>query len=1795
MLVKNKKLLIFSVISIVAVIFVLFASPVLAELDTGLDAVAGETGLGDNDLVTIVGNIIKVFLGVLGVIGIVIVLYAGFLYMTSGGNQDQIQKARKMLISALIGLVIILSAYAITAFIIRQFGDATGAGDGTSGNNGCIGTQCLNIGGQKILFAKIIPNEDVPIYNFSVKVVFNYPLTQESVDNLNAGNHIVVSKVEADGTSTDVEGTVEVVAGNKLAYFTPSEACPPECSESSSCFDKDSDYSVVIQNPNTIKSTVLDSSDSQLSLYCGEFAPCTDEFGTGNKCDKEYPEVILEEPGKNQAYCRGFDYPVNVAVQASDDTALAIMYYVFDSEKTGELAKNEVEYDNFEEVEGYPTIHTSYFTWENDLEETEFLTRHTIAGGAIDIADHVYQKRAHTIRLYDPVCCDDDGEFICNDADPQCPKCTGGDCTEDSDCVFKCVEGKCVAPAVITNVLPSEGDFGALVTIVGSNFGSYDSAKSKVFFYNDVEAELGCDPTFAWSNNQIIAQVPEGFSTGAIKITTINDEIETTSDEDGWIGDFIKNPNVNYPGICEVSENTCGVCQVCKSGSRQNSCLSSCSDLNSEECTTCVQTSCSSECPGDLFEQNSCAMGEAEQTFYIAGQGFENDSVSDVNFGVRDLLTNSAGWTPNRISGLVVPNVQSGYTSVAINKGEYCAIQTCTKGEGERCEFGEEGCNCSLGQVCGVEQKHDGITEGYDKDSDSVIDYVCGCYTNGASNAFESFSADEGLANCEYDFGCYNLDYSFPEFDDEGQKFVSMGNCNDGIDNDGNNEIDYSGGYIETEGILFTCGCNQPGELMLEPRIDILNESCPDETYEKSCVEHDVYGSSNKGYDRYNEEGDSVLEDLYYYEQGVYSIIPQTIKERCGCYNEQSNKFEDYRALIPAVDYVTGEELSPCFDLPETVPLCIDVDGNLVEYISKSGNTYIEKDSNCAYASSSEGEVSSSLDAILDYEYIEIDESEDCVCQNLVSNPVRFNVLDTVDEPVIDEISPPNEAPANQLITIKGKNFLDTAGRVIFVRGEERFTGAIGCEGSGWSNYEITVKIPDELKVEDGGANVSVDIVVQTTNNLSDTEVYQINNSLPVAGLCRVRPNNGPVRTPVSIVGENLGANNTIYDIYFKTNTTAVSANEVGATWNSERIGNVLVPNGVELGEGEVYLQNDGGDKSNSLDFRFGSCSADSCLDGEVCCPDGVCSSVTIGCRANARAVNPSEFAWQISTGILPNIPKVLERTCIYGGANISASPLPSKGLRDACPNELISATFNQPIPIESFNARTCLLDGLPDVGLVCDPEIPAANCECEVEATPKVVVKMCSEVDAEGDSAPCDLDLCCAASNEDRDECEDISDTCVKVNVDLTAGLINGSWYSPDLPDNNLEYSNADGESCNVYDPDCEAKKPVSMLKLQETFIEEDSAKYEPILQTRGSSKLMPNMWYQVEIAGGENGVRNAEGYYLPETYKWKFKTADTDCIPEELAVTPAKGLIEEILGQEIYNAYAVLGCKMLGDLGDEWYWDVSNVGDDNLKASFQGNLCIDGESVSVCFGDVFGRRANYGVYGINPLAIIGADTIDISDDRIDPGYSVSLETTSDDLVQISAEANFGQGLISEEAELEINFIDPKVVDYYPICDSACINTQVRAGFNTQMQESTIEAVSGDDGYLDNVYIFPCTTVSCTAFSIPPQPENFENFVPGRADDLGLALTENDINYIYSSSAGSQVNRLDINFSNGKLLEPNRSYRVVITNDVKSLTGKRLTELNYALNSDIPVNCMDGIDNDRRGGVDFSGGYSTA
>lgn len=97
-------------------------------LPTGVGTTAG---LGTQDIRLTIAKIIRVAMSLLGIVAVVIVLIGGFIWMTAGGNDDKVAEAKKWIYAGVIGLAIILSAYAIATFVIDRLVTATTDTTGT--------------------------------------------------------------------------------------------------------------------------------------------------------------------------------------------------------------------------------------------------------------------------------------------------------------------------------------------------------------------------------------------------------------------------------------------------------------------------------------------------------------------------------------------------------------------------------------------------------------------------------------------------------------------------------------------------------------------------------------------------------------------------------------------------------------------------------------------------------------------------------------------------------------------------------------------------------------------------------------------------------------------------------------------------------------------------------------------------------------------------------------------------------------------------------------------------------------------------------------------------------------------------------------------------------------------------------------------------------------------------------------------------------------------------------------------------------------------------------------------------------------------------------------------------------------------------------------------------------------------------------------------------------------------------------------------------------------------------------
>jgi len=119
-----KKILLFTVcIVVVSSLMSSFAlAQNLGDASRELGKVGVEAGVSDNaDIPSVIGAGINAALALVGLIFMILMIYAGYLWMTARGEEEQIKKSQKIIIASVIGLVIVVSAYAITFMVTSRF------------------------------------------------------------------------------------------------------------------------------------------------------------------------------------------------------------------------------------------------------------------------------------------------------------------------------------------------------------------------------------------------------------------------------------------------------------------------------------------------------------------------------------------------------------------------------------------------------------------------------------------------------------------------------------------------------------------------------------------------------------------------------------------------------------------------------------------------------------------------------------------------------------------------------------------------------------------------------------------------------------------------------------------------------------------------------------------------------------------------------------------------------------------------------------------------------------------------------------------------------------------------------------------------------------------------------------------------------------------------------------------------------------------------------------------------------------------------------------------------------------------------------------------------------------------------------------------------------------------------------------------------------------------------------------------------------------------------------------------
>jgi cysteine-rich repeat protein len=512
-----------------------FTSPALhAQVGEGLNAVAPTIRLSSSDPRVIAARIINVALGLLGIIFLALVVYAGFLWMTSGGDAGNAEKARTLLRNAVIGLIIILSSWAITRYVLTRLLEATnpsGGGaiqDGGSAGGGGFGAGGGTFSGFQV--SSISPTGDVPWRNVRVRFIFN-----DQVDPASASSYVKVYRV-AD--NAPVDGTVTVLGS--VVEFVPTAPCPAAVSER--CFEENTQFRASVTRD--MRSLARGGVASQ-RLVCGGLAPaCEAIFKTGNQVDNSAPNVTITAPYYGQSVSQNDS--VIIATRAVDNFAVSYVSSSVGGADIGVASPTSTQ-PVFAASIPWSTrgVATGTYALRSSAHDGD---SNRALSGEVMVAvrpEHCFNGRQ------------DEDEAGLDCGGDACGHCAGAVCRDSLECNGLCERGVCVERPVILGVSPNNGKAGSIVTISGANFGS---RPGQVRFWDGAgfgavaSAPVVCASGTTWSATQIIVEVPPSARTGAIQVTNASSSLsDATNDTNGPILDGFTVNGVSRPGLCGIA------------------------------------------------------------------------------------------------------------------------------------------------------------------------------------------------------------------------------------------------------------------------------------------------------------------------------------------------------------------------------------------------------------------------------------------------------------------------------------------------------------------------------------------------------------------------------------------------------------------------------------------------------------------------------------------------------------------------------------------------------------------------------------------------------------------------------------------------------------------------------------------------------------------------------------------------------------------------------------------------------------------------------------------------------------------------------------------------------------------------------------------------------------------------------------------------------------------------------------------------------------------------------------------
>ncbi|MDD4271588.1 MAG: IPT/TIG domain-containing protein [Patescibacteria group bacterium] len=539
---KNIKKLLFTFCLLAALLSLAHFAMAATAPDVGLEAAAG-TGLSAaNDPRIIAANIIRIVLGFLGIIAVGLIIYAGWLWMTAEGEAEKVEKAKKILIGAVIGLTICLASFAIASFILNNLLDATGTGTTSTIPGG--GT--VTPGGG----TPTLPGEGQPCLKDSLD-------TQCVAGRCAAGlscsaTDCLCKKTNQPGEGQSCDGNTNL-AGCQAVDCADSLAC--SSNDNCSCIKTPL---IAWVSPIDASSTPNGAIGNFITIGGRYFGTTTGQVIFTGDPNNAGDDKAATFPNQVNPLCVSF-WQDNQIIAVVPAGAVSGPIKVIDSK------------NYFDTTDNNRGARLKDFLI-NNIKRPGLCLADPPSGGLADkftLQGSGFNLSPHSVFFgsgLSAIAANNIASWTNTSVKATVPNIKDGrnsvfvqtNSINSNDLIFT-VRNSADANPAIEYIEPSKGPSGQYITIYGRNFKTYNAQKSSVKFYlpADPNTKINADIDFPeacrnnwWHDTYIIVKVPKVNSLGAYKVEVTNIDGKASAP-----ADFTINNETPAPGLCSLNPN----------------------------------------------------------------------------------------------------------------------------------------------------------------------------------------------------------------------------------------------------------------------------------------------------------------------------------------------------------------------------------------------------------------------------------------------------------------------------------------------------------------------------------------------------------------------------------------------------------------------------------------------------------------------------------------------------------------------------------------------------------------------------------------------------------------------------------------------------------------------------------------------------------------------------------------------------------------------------------------------------------------------------------------------------------------------------------------------------------------------------------------------------------------------------------------------------------------------------------------------------------------------------------------